>query len=343
MEKVPMGKSVGIRDVASAAGVAVGTVSNVINRPDLVADDTRRRVETTMKELGFVRNDAARSLRAGSRTIAMLITDIDNPFFVDLSRGVQLVADANEAIVAMFSSDGDLRREQRYLSILEQQRVIGILFDGSLDDVSGVVERGTPLVLLDRPSDGGSECSVAVDDVAGGRLVADHLVAEGHTRVAFVGPMGLRPIASRHLGFQQGLEDAGVAPAQVLNTKSLTIDDGRHAATRLLSLNPDDRPSAIFCANDLVALGAMQAALDGGLRVPGDLAIVGYDDIDLATTASVPLTTIRQPRFELGRVAATLLLDEVGNADHSHRDVILEAELVVRESSITTNRQAVAG
>lgn len=338
-----MGKSVGIRDVASAAGVAVGTVSNVINRPDLVAEDTRRRVEATMKDLGFVRNDAARSLRAGSRTIAMLITDIDNPFFVDMSRGVQLVADANEAIVAMFSSDGDLRREQRYLSILEQQRVIGILFDGSLDDVNGVVKRGTPLVLLDRPSDDGGQCSVAVDDVAGGRLVAEHLVAGGHARVAFVGPMGARPVASRHLGFQQGLEDAGVAPAQVINTKSLTIDDGRHAATRLLSLSHEDRPSAIFCANDLVALGAMQVVLDGGFRVPDDLAIVGYDDIDLATTASVPLTTIRQPRFELGRVAATLLLDEVSNDGHSHQDIVLDAELVVRESSLVTSRRISAG
>jgi LacI family transcriptional regulator len=195
-------------------------------------------------------------------------------------------------------------------------------------------KRGTPVVLLDGCGSGEEQCSVAVDDVAGGELAAAHLTALGHTRVGLVnGPLEWSQCSDRRAGFLQELERAGLTlrPADDIEMEAMTIIAGEAAVGRLLSQKR--RPSAIFCANDLLALGAEHALLSAGCRVPGDLAVVGYDDVAFADMAFVPLTSIRQPAFELGRQAARLLLEEASGKPHHHRQIVFTPELIVRDST----------
>ncbi|MFS8097550.1 LacI family transcriptional regulator [Lentzea alba] len=328
-----MKPSVGIRDVAQHAGVSNATVSNVLNRPDVVAPATRQRVLAAIEELGFVRNESARQLRAGrSRVIAYVALDAANPFFTDVARGVEDAA--REAGLALFlcNSASDDSREREYLELLHEQRVEGILITPV--DAEQLTDRGTPVVLVDRESNG-THCSVAVDDVLGGELAVTHLIETGHTRIAMVGgPMSIQQVRDRHEGAMRAVTNAGL-PADALTfleTKGLQVAEGRGAGERLVGLPAARRPTAAFCANDLLALGLLQSMTQQGLRVPDDLAVVGYDDIEFAAAAAVPLTSVRQPREQLGRTAAQLLLAE-NEPDHEHRHVKFQPELVVRASS----------
>lgn len=328
-----------IREVAVHARVSVGTVSNVLNRPDAVSPTTRTRVQHAIDELGFVRNESARQLRAGrSRTIGLVVLDVANPFFTDLARGAEEVVDANGSVVIVCNSGQDTAREARHLDMLEQQRVLGVLITPvaeSSDRLDSLIARGMPVVLVDRGSGDQNRCSVAVDDVLGGRLAAAHLCQQGHVRTAFVGgPFAIRQVAERHEGFAAVVIERTGSPPEVVETDSLSVVAGRRAAEQLAGLPADRRPTAVFCANDLVAMGVLQHLTSRGLRVPDDLAIVGYDDIDYAAAAAVPLSSVGQPREELGRTAVRMLLDEAQNpATHRHRHVVFSPELVVRESS----------
>jgi LacI family transcriptional regulator len=322
-----------IIEVARRAGVSLGTVSNVLNRPQIVAPATRRRVQRAIEELGFVRNEAARRLRAGrSNTIGLLVLDVANPFFTDVARGVEQLADEHGSTVMLCNSGEDASRERRYLEQLEELRVLGVLItpvEGISPRLEQLIDRGTPVVLVDRDN-GQSTCSVAVDNVLGGRLAASHLVHQGHRRIAFVGgPFSIRQVIDRHAGAVA--VDAGLT---VFETASLTVAEGRRAGERIAAMPAETRPTAAFCANDLLALGLLQEMTRQSLRVPHDIAIVGYDDIDFAAAAAVPLSSVRQPREQLGRTATELLLDEVQQqGEHEHRHVVFEPELVVRESS----------
>jgi LacI family transcriptional regulator len=332
---------VSIREVAVRAGVSVGTVSNVLNRPEIVAETTRRRVQTAIKELGFVRNESARQLRAGkSRTIGLLVLDVANPFFTDLARGVEDEANESGLAVILCNSDDQLAKERRYLELLEEHRVQGILITPVAapdEHVARLQRRGTPVVLVDSRSLSRGQCSVSVDDVLGGELAIAHLVAQGHRKIAFVGgPMSLRQVADRRDGALRALEDAGLRPADlhIVETSALNVASGRWAGAQVAELAEPDRPTAMFCANDLLALGALQEMTSRQIPVPDSIAIVGYDDIDFAASAAVPLTSVRQPRHQLGRAAAQLLLEEaLDDGGHQHRQVIFEPEIVVRESS----------
>jgi LacI family transcriptional regulator len=331
----------GIKQVARRAGVSIGTVSNVLNRPELVATSTRQRVLDAIAELGYVRNDSARQLRAGqSRQIALVVLDVTNPFFTDVVRGAEAAAEEHGVMVVVCNSGEDAGREQRHLELLEEQRVRGVLIT-PVDESPGsrlelLIQRGTPVVLVDRGSGRHSRCSVAVDDLLGGRLAGAHLVEQGHQRIAFVGgPPTIAQVHDRHAGIAGAVRDAGGhAELSVVPTPNLTVASGRAAATRIASLSADERPTAVFCANDLLALGVLQEMTQRGIRVPQDVAIVGYDDIEFAAAAAVPLSSVRQPREQLGRTAAALLLEEIeDDGRHEHRHVVFQPELIVRESS----------
>jgi LacI family transcriptional regulator len=326
-------------DVAARAGVSLGTVSNVLNRPDRVAPATRERVLKAIDDLGFVRNEAARQLRAGrSRTIGVVVLDIGNPFFTDLAAGVEDVAAATGLSVVLCNSNDDRSRERHYLSLLQEQRAFGVLITpvGPTSKLLDTLrERGTPVVLVDRAS-GRRHCSVSVNDNVGGMLAVEHLLALGHRRIAFVGgPTSLRQVSERLSGARTAVE-AAADPARlsVLETAAMTVACGREAASELAGTGARGRPTAVFCANDLLALGVLQEMTRRRVQVPGDLAIVGYDDIEFAGAAAVPLTSVRQPRAQLGRSAAELLIDEVQEPDtHRHRQLVFEPDLVVREST----------
>ncbi|WP_327365590.1 LacI family DNA-binding transcriptional regulator [Streptomyces sp. NBC_01217] len=339
-----MNRSVGIKDIARAANVSVGTVSNVINRPDSVSPRTRARVQAEIDRLGYVRSESARQLRAGrSRMMGLLVLDMGNPFFVEIARGAQRAARTAGLGVMVCNSAQDPAEEAEYLSLFAEQRVRGVLLtpaDATGRTIAGFRRQNIPFVLVDRVAEGHTECSVSVDDVAGGALAVRHLVETGHRSIAYVsGPPGLNQVHDRRTGALNALTEAGLPPEALreLPTERLDVAAGRDAGARLLGLS--DRPTAVFCANDLLALGVLQALFAAGVRVPEDMAIVGYDDIEFAAAAAVPLTSVRQPAYTMGTMAAELLLEETESpqdADHRHRRVILQPELVVRHSSLGT-------
>jgi LacI family transcriptional regulator len=333
--------SPGMKDVAARAGVSVGTVSNVLNRPQLVSESTRTRVQAAIVELGFVRNETARQLRAGrSRTIAYVVMDAANPFFNDVARGVEDTARPAGVAVYLCNSNQDAEREREYLERLLEQRVQGVLItpiDPTGERLAAMPGRGTPVVLVDCQAPDATWCSVSVDDELGGELAVRHLLESGHERIAFVGgPMSVQQVRDRHRGALRALSAAG-RPASdlvVLETIALQVGEGRRAGERLAGLPAAERPTGAFCANDLLALGVLQAMTRLGRSVPADLAVVGYDDIEFAEAAAVPLTSVRQPRELLGRTAARLLFEEAaGEVGHVHQQVRFRPELVVRSSS----------
>jgi LacI family transcriptional regulator len=329
-----------IKDVAERAGVSIGTVSNVLNRPDKVAESTREQVLAAIAELGFVRNSSAAQLRAGtSRSLGLIVLDMANPFFHDVAKGVEDIATELGYAVVLCNSDQQPTREDRYLQVLEEQRVRGVLItpvEVSSERLDALRRRGTPTVLVDRHDPRVDCCSVAVDDVAGGELAGGHLVSRGHRRIAyFSGPFSIKQCADRLTGLCNAVAAAGLDPdaaIEVVELPTLKARIGYEAASELFSRTDDI--SAAFCANDLLALGVLRAAVSTGRRVPDDIAIMGYDDIEFAADAAVPLSSIRQPTLHIGRSAAQLLLEECDHPDsHSHQQVMFKPELVVREST----------
>lgn len=303
-----------VKDVARAAGVSVGTVSNVLNRPEMVAEATRVRVQTAIEELGFVRNEAARHLRSGSsRAIGLVVIDNANPFFTTLARGAEDTVTAHGDVVLVGNSAEDLTREQRYLALFEQQRVRGLLLvpTHEVPDLAGFERLGIPVVFLDRHLPDRVCSSVSVDDVAGGRLAGEHLVSLGHRRVCFAGgPSTLHQVRDRLAGLREVVEAAG-GEVTYAETSGLTVAGGR-AVGAAFDPNDPDRPTALFAANDLVAVGVLNELVSRGLRVPEALSIVGFDDIDFAATTTVPLTSVHQPAYDLGRKGADMLYELLG-------------------------------
>ncbi|WP_199546007.1 LacI family DNA-binding transcriptional regulator [Streptomyces sp. N35] len=329
----------GIKDVAKHAGVSVGTVSNVINHPDMVAEETRKRVRAAIERLGYVRSESARQLRAGrSRIMALLVLDMGNPFFVDVARGAERAARKAGLGVMVCNSAQSPQEEADYLGLFAEQRVRGVLLtpaDATGRNIEAFRRHNIPFVLVDRVAEGVTECSVSVDDIQGGALAVRHLVDAGHRSIAYVsGPADLNQVRDRRQGALDALAGAGL-PAEALRelpTEHLDVAAGRDAASRILGLS--ERPTAVFCANDLLALGVLQTMYAAGVRVPEEMAIVGYDDIEFAAAAVVPLTSVRQPAVTMGAMAAELLLEETESDDHEHRRVVLQPELVVRGSSL---------
>jgi len=336
-----VGRMVGIKDVARQAGVSVGTVSNVINRPEMVAEATRDRVQAAIERLGYVRSESARQLRAGrSRIISLLVLDMANPFFVDVASGAERAARDAGLGVMVCNSAQSADEEADYLSLFAEHRVRGVLVTPA-DATGGNLEHfrrhDIPFVLVDREVPSAEGCSVSVDDIEGGALAIRHLIGQGHRGLVYVsGPMQLPQCQDRRAGALSALAEEGLPPESLLHIEAARLDvaAGRDAGARLLGISP--RPTAVFCANDLLALGVLQALFAAGVSVPGEVALVGYDDIEFAAAAAVPLTSVRQPAFRMGRTAAELLIEETGDdADaHLHRRIVLQPELVVRDSTL---------
>jgi LacI family transcriptional regulator len=331
--------AVSIREVAARARVSVGTVSNVLNRPSVVSPSTRERVQAAIAELGFVRNESARQLRSGTaRAIGLMVLDVSNPFFTDMARGVEEAASEAGHAVILCNTDESAQKEARHLELLAEQRVHGVLItpaDASLGPVRKLRERGVSVVLVDHPAELDDVCSVSVDDRTGGELAITHLLAEGHREIVMVnGRDRLYQARERYAGAAAAVARAGHEPEtlSVIEVPAMTVANGLRAGEQLLARR--HRPTAVFCANDLLALGLLQVLVRAGLKVPDDMAIVGYDDIDFAAAAAVPLTSVRQPRQQIGRTAAELVIAETQDPEaHTHQHIEFTPELVVRESS----------
>lgn len=322
-----------IGDVARAAGVSVGTVSNVLNRPDIVALETRERVNRAITGLGFVPNASARQLREGaSRTAGVLVLDIANPFFTEMARGVEDRLIEAGLTMVLSSSDADPERERRVLEQFAQQRLRGVLVTpsrGTRDNLGTLLEQGTRVVLLDHRPEAADLDAVAADDVAGGQVALQHLLGLGHRRIGMInGSLGIKQCRDRREGARLAISESGGDPDRdlvELEVDALIAENGHGAMLRLL----DERDvTAVFCANDLLALGAMRAARERSVQVPGALSVVGYDDVSFAGELAVPLTSVRQPMYRMGAEAAGLLLEP-----GAPRQILFTPELVVRAST----------
>ncbi|MBG6055244.1 LacI family transcriptional regulator [Salinibacterium sp. CAN_S4] len=331
---------VSVRDVAERAGVSVGTVSNVMNHPEKVSAATVARVRSAIDDLGFIRNDAARQLRDGrSKTIGLIVLDVRNPFFTDIARGAEDQAAAAGLTVTLGNSDENTDRESTYLDLFEQQRVHGVLISPYADITQRLLrlrKRGIPAVLVDRTSTDLSVSSVSVDDIAGGRLAVEHLIAQGRRRIAYIGgPMEIRQVADRLEGARHAVAVNPDVTLDVIPIDALSVIAGRAAGAEILTRPAAQRPDAIFAANDLVAMGVLQALMmqGHGMLVPEQIALIGYDDIDFASAAVVPLSSIRQPSALIGQTAVEILLDEAADPTIEARQVVFQPELVVRAST----------
>ncbi|WP_461168790.1 LacI family DNA-binding transcriptional regulator [Arthrobacter sp. Z1-15] len=328
-----------IKEVAARAGVAVGTVSNVLNHPDRVSPPTLERVMNAVEALGFVRNDAARQLRAGqSRTIGMIVLDSSNPFFAAVARAAENEATRHGADIILGNSGSDPEREARYVTLFEEQRVQGVLISPSGNISSrlrSLRDRGVAAVLVDSESEPAVHSSVSVDDTAGGFMAAEHLLETGRRRLAFVGGSpGIRQVADRLAGARSAVDRVPGARLEVLQAADMTVLAGRAVGQDLVERGRSELPEAIFCANDLLAVGVLQSLLlINGLRVPQDVALMGYDDIDFAQSTVVPLSSIRQPAEEIGRTAVQLLQEQLGDTPSPPRQVRFTPELVARQST----------
>jgi LacI family transcriptional regulator len=328
----------GIKAVARLAEVSVGTVSNVLNRPELVSTSTRERVERAMLDLGFVRNGSASALKAGrSTSVGLVVLDVGNPFFTDIARGVEQAASERGYAVLLCNSDESRIRQDTHLTFLEEQRVGGVLVtpvDGDLSRIDLLRTRGTAVVLVDEPGQDG-RCSVAVDDRRGGEAAGEHLLACGRRRIVYVtGPDSVRQCVDRGAGLRRAVSSAGHDPDRVIRQVGVPALNGAEGHSAVQQVLAGGWVDAVFCANDVVALGVLRGLLEAGVAVPDDVALVGYDDIEFAATSAVPLTSVRQPALQIGKTAATLLLEEVAHPEeHAHQQVVFTPELVARRST----------
>jgi len=324
----------GVKDVAKLAGVSVGTVSNVLNRPEAVGEELRRRVEAAMGELNFIRNASARQLRAGtSQAVGAVLLDISNPFYTTLARGIEDRLDEDGLTLMLASSDEDPKREARAMQVFAEQGIRGLLITPSRTTrkrLERLDALGIPSVLLDSKSP--AHASVGIDNLSGGRQSVRHLLGLGHRRIAWLGgPAHLEQSRDRHAGAVQAVVEAGLNPADVLVERwlpGLSADDGQRGFIEVFD-DPTTRPTAFFCINDIVALGVMRECRLRRYEMPGDVAVVGYDDVLFAAELMTPLTSVRQPTHELGYAGADLLLSGAGPAAHQ----VFRPELIVRASS----------
>lgn len=302
-----------------------------------MAEATRARVQEAIDELGFVRNESARRLRQGhSRTLGVVIEDVANPYFTDVAKGAEAAMNADGFDAVLCTSDGSAGKEQRCLDFLEEQRVSGVLItpvDLRSNRVARLRARGMSVVLLDHRLGGVDICFARVDHAAGGDIAISHLVGLGHSRIALAtASVEPEPCRERREGAAAALKRVDGASMVTLYQPALTATAGQEAAHRLLDLSP--APSAVFCANDLLAIGVVNELMRLGVKVPAEMAVVGYDDIELAATAAIPLTTVRQPRHALGWAAAELAIAEATDGEtHDHQQLVLTPDLVVRESA----------
>ena len=326
-----------IKDVALHAQVSVTTVSHVVNQTRFVSEQARGRVQAAIDALKFVPSALARSLRNNcTKTIGMMIPNCSNPYFAEIVRGIEDTAFEAGFNVILCNSDDSPNKQAQYIRVLHEKQVDGliVLTSGGDDELVGLLRAvDVPKVLVDREVDELAVDLVEVNHEVGGHLAMQHLLQLGHRRVACItGPLTLSSALQRLQGARRALREAGVSPAPAYEATADFTSEGGHAAMQRLLLLPV-APSAVFACNDLMAIGAICAAAAAGLRIPQDLSVIGFDDIALAAFSSPPLTTVSQPKHQLGALAARLLLDRIAKPGRKLRREILQPNLCLREST----------
>jgi len=323
-----------IYDVAQLAGVSTATVSRALNGTGQIAPATRVAIAAAVAKLGYRPNTIARSLVTKStETIAFLLPDITNPFYAELVAGIQEYALAHDHTMLLCTTEGNAEREEQYLELLRSKQVDGALVDGLVlppDRIARFVKDGFPIVCLDRDIAAKSIPVVQVDNRLGGRLATDYLLGLGHRHIAHVtGAKALQISQDRLAGFRDAQTDPGL---RLIVEGDFTEAGGYEATRDLIGSGVDF--TAVFAANDLSALGVITALVESGRRVPQDVSVVGFDDLRLSAYTSPPLTTIRQPAFEIAQRATEILIDLTRGKRIRKLRHLLPPELVVRRSAV---------
>lgn len=325
-----------MKDVAGRAGVSTATVSHVLNNTRFVEEETKQRVIKAIAELGYRPSTAARSLTTNrTQTIGVVVSDSSNYFFAEVLRGIEEVVRPQNYSIIICNTSEILERESNYLDLLLRQRVDGIIAAATSqrwDALSEAEMQNTPVVFVDRTFDGLDGPYVGVDNTRGAYLGTNYLLECGHHKIGILaGFQRLSAMRDRLAGFQQALQEHEVSvPEDWVVYSELSIEGGRGAMKQLLSL--PERPTAVFINNNLLSLGALLAVKELGLHCPEDVAIVGFDDHPWAAVSDPPLTVIRQPAIKVGSKAAELLLSLIKNGQSPESRVVLDCELVLRDS-----------
>jgi DNA-binding LacI/PurR family transcriptional regulator len=326
-----------MQDVANYAGVSKTTVSRVMNNDPTVAPELRVRVSKAVHDLGYQPNRAARRLRASSSdVIGLIISDLQNPFFIAVMEGVEDMAYENQMSILLCNTGEDLERQQMYLNVMQAERVAGlILVPSPLTDpamLNSLSQSGLPMVVLDRWIDGLDTDMVQVDNARGASSAVKHLIELGHQRIGMiVGSPTLSTGRERLRGYLDALNEAGIKREDdLIKTGNSRKEDGYDLA-RALMLS-DAPPTAIFVGNSLMTLGALQALRELDLQIPQTVALVGFDDMPWSAELCPPLTTVAQPTYEYGREAVHLLLRRLAEPKAITRTVTLQTRLIIRES-----------
>ncbi len=327
-----------IRDVAERAGVSPITVSRVINNSGYVSQETRSRVEAAIAELQYVPNSLARSLRfKRTHTLALVLTDITNPFWTTVARGVEDAASQRGFNVILCNTDENEAKQSEYLHVLLQKQVDGFLLvpaRSTPDPIALIQSQRVPTVVLDRQVPGAKVDVVRGDSEGGAYQLVRLLLSLGHRRIAMLsGPVNISTAADRVAGYRRALQEAGLeAQAELVCYGEYTQESGYRMAQKALSLTP--RPTALFAANNFIAIGALRALREAKVRVPEDMALVSFDDIPPAFVIEPFLTVAAQPAYEMGRRATELLLARLsGQAPPECQEIVLPTEIIVRRSS----------
>ncbi|MED3728660.1 LacI family DNA-binding transcriptional regulator [Priestia filamentosa] len=324
-----------IRSVAEEAGVSIGTVSKVINDSGKISEKTRKKVFQAMQKLNYKPDAAAASLR-GKRTklIGLLVPDISNPFYAGIARSIEDRSHEVGLNVMLCSTDNNTEKERNYLALLTSQRVDGLVVASAFRStvlLQETIERGIPSVLIASEIPQLSINTVTVDDYKGGYLATSHLLDLGHKDIAIISE-NVRSNEPRLAAYKDSMREAGidVKPEYIMKTEA-TIQKGYECAKKLLLL--DEKPTAIFACNDLLAAGVIQAAKELELDLPRELSVVGFDNTVLSTTTAPMLTTVSQPIKQMGAKVVDLLRQEMEESKGYKERLLMAPELIVRQST----------
>ena len=326
-----------IKDIAREVGVSPSTVSRALSDSPLISEKTKQNVKEVAQRLGYERNELARGLVKGSSgAVGLVVADITNPFFSDIAQGVGEVAHRFGYGVMLCDTAGKANRESDYIRLLRRKRVDGlILTSATMDDpyLKDLAKTRTPFILVSRLCRSVDAPYVVVDDRVGARLAVEHLIELGHEHIGFIGgPADVQSSRDRMVAYREVLQEHGLAEKEKwMGFSDFTQAAGRKAGRQMLSL--PERPSAIFAANDVTALGVLEVAEELGYQIPDDLSLVGYDDIAYASLPRIQLTTVAQPTFEMGQIASEWLLSTIEEHKRHPLHCVLNPHLVVRRST----------
>ncbi|MCE4055653.1 LacI family DNA-binding transcriptional regulator [Pseudomonas sp. Au-Pse12] len=326
-----------IKDVAALAGISYTTVSHVLNKTRPVSEEVRVKVEAAIKRLDYVPSAVARSLKAKTTaTIGLLVPNSLNPYFAELARGIEDYCERNGYCVILCNSDDNPEKQRNYLRVLLEKRIDGLIVTSAGGDsglAQGLAGVRTPMVIVDRGLEGVDADLVRIDHQYGAYLATRHLLQLGHRDIACIGGPGNTSVAQLRLaGFQQALGEAGVeVPAERILESDFSSTGGYRAAAQLL--DGGRAPSAIFAGNDMMGIGVLRAAAERNIRVPGELSVIGFDDILMSRYVYPALTTVGQSILQLGETAAELLLRRIATPELPVDQRIVTPNIVLREST----------